>query len=346
MNQNLQDIEELLLLQYLQGNADDELRARIEEWLNAGSGNRNHLDRLESLWLETGRISPAPVAVDIDGAWNRMSKRLERDGEHAVKVRNIMVSRSFWAAAASVLLIAGIFSIFMLVRGPRQLQLSSLERVLVDTLPDGSRITLNRNSTLAYPDKFDDKSREVRLTGDAFFEVKHDSLQPFIIEAGAAKIMVLGTSFRVNTHPDGVVDPDGVVEVTVAQGRVMFFRINELSGDTISLVLRAGERGILKEGAILQVKDPGSPDQLFWANHSLDFRSTSLSEVFALLEKYYPVKIGVSDPNIMDCRLSGSFVNEPANRILVIIAESFGLKLEVRGQHYQLTGNGCSKEAK
>ena len=56
MDQNRQDIEEHLLLQYLQGNADEALIASVEAWLKADGRNRQHLDQLESLWLETGRI--------------------------------------------------------------------------------------------------------------------------------------------------------------------------------------------------------------------------------------------------------------------------------------------------
>jgi transmembrane sensor len=344
MKQNGQNIDEHILLQYLLGNADEASRARVEEWLKAAGGNRRHLDRLESLWLETGRIIPPPVAVDVDAAWNRLNTRIGMEDHQPASLRDRWTTKAIWAAAASVLLIVGIFTIFKLAEGSRQIEIASLDKVLIDTLPDGSRIILNRNSTLTCPEVFDAGFREVKLSGEACFDVKHDSLQPFFVDAGIAKVRVMGTSFRVNTHPDGVTDPDGVVEVSVTQGRVMLFRVDETLGDTLSLFLMAGESGMMKEGTLRPVKtDAASPDDLFWANHTLDFRSTALSEVFVLLEKYHPVKVSVNDPAILDCRLTASFVNEPADRILAVIAESFGLKLEVNGNKYQLTGNGCSK---
>ena len=351
MDQNRQDIEEHLLLQYLQGNADEALIASVEAWLKADGRNRQHLDQLESLWLETGRISPAPVAVDVEAAWDTISRRINGGKEQDDKVRNLWKSRILWAAAASVLLIAGIFSIFKLTESPKQVQIASFDRVLNDSLPDGSKITLNRNSTLSYPARFDDKVREVKLSGEAYFEVKHDSLHPFVVDAGMAKIRVLGTTFRVNTHPDGVKDPDGVsdpdrvVEVTVIKGRVMLFRLDGKSGDTLSLILQEGENGIMKKGGLKPDRtDAINPDDLFWANHFLDFHRTTLSRVFSMLEKYYSVKISVSDPAILNCRLTASFMNEPIDKILKVIAESFGLKLEIKGQTFQLTGHGCSKE--
>jgi transmembrane sensor len=351
MNQNQQDIDELLLLQYLQGNADDALRTRIESWLNADSGNRRSLDRLESLWLETGRISPVPVAVDTDAAWDRMFLRISGAGNREGMLRIPGNSRVLWAIAASVIILAGIFSIYKLTERPKQLMLASHDRVLTDTLPDGSKISLNLNSTLDYPAEFGNKVREVKLTGEVFFEVKHDSMHPFVVDAGPAKIRVLGTAFNVNVHPVRVVDPVRVkdpvrvVEVNVVQGRVMLFRVDERSGDTMSLILQAGESGIMKEGALKPERTVKStPDGLFWANQSLDFSRTTLAEVFGLLEKYYALKISVSDPAILDCRLTASFVNEPAEKILTVIAESFGLKLEGRNQDYHLTGHGCNNE--
>lgn len=345
MNQNQQDIDELLLLQYLRGNADDALRIRIESWLNADGRNRKSLDRLESLWLETGRISPAPVAVDTGAAWDRMFLRISRAENRGGILKNLGNSRVLWAIAASVIILAGIFSIYQLTKSPNQVHLASFDRVLKDTLPDGSKITLNLNSTLDYLAGSDHKVREVKLSGEAFFEVQHDSMHPFIVDAGPAKIRVLGTAFRVNVHPDRVVDPVRVVEVSVTQGRVMLFRVDERSGDTMSLILQAGENGMMKEGALKPERMVKViPDGLFWANHSLDFSRTALAEVFALLERYYALKISVSDPAILHCRLTASFVNEPAEKILMVIAESFGLKLEGRNQNFRLTGHGCNNE--
>ena len=347
MNQKQQDIDEHLLLQYLQGNADKTLRTNVEAWLNAEGGNRKHLDRLESLWLETGRIRPVPVAVDVEAAWNNMMSRIGTVEAEPVRVRNIRSSRMYWAAAASILLIAGILFALMMFRGPGKIQLTSLDKVIKDTLPDGSKITLNSHSTLTCPAEFDKKSRHVTLTGDAYFEVKHDPLQPFIIDAGAGKIRVLGTSFRVNTRPRGANDPVRMVEVSVTSGRVLLYKLEKRSGDTISLILGAGETGVMKEGSANPVRlDTIAPDGLFWANQSLEFRATPLTEVFSLLQKYFSITIAVENQEILNCQITASFVNEPADKILAVIAESFDLKVETHGKHYQLSGNGCRKDAK
>ncbi|MCX6267266.1 MAG: FecR domain-containing protein, partial [Bacteroidetes bacterium] len=330
MNQNRFDIDEHLLLQYLLGNTDEESGATIETWLNADSRNKKHLDQLESLWLETGKLSPAPVAVDIDTAWLTMAKRIE---EHE-NVKNGFQSRSrsirmspvryLLGIAALILLLIGIYGLYRMIGNPEyKIEVASGSNIVHDTLPDGSKVTLNRNSKLIFSEGFDKGNREVKLTGEAFFEVSHDAKHPFTVDAGLARVLVLGTTFSVRTYPVEGSDRVNLVEVVVTEGRVMLFRIDERSGDTAKLILMAGESGSMKEGDRKPIRNEAAPpDGNFWANQSLDFRSTQLSAVFELIERYYSVHITVSDPAILNCRLTASFVNEPPESILAVITES------------------------
>ncbi|MEI6436836.1 MAG: hypothetical protein WCP32_18580, partial [Bacteroidota bacterium] len=71
------DIDDNLLLQYLLGNVNETVRNQVAKWLEADSMNRKRLDQLEALWLETGKLDPPPVPVDLSKAWDRMSSRIE-----------------------------------------------------------------------------------------------------------------------------------------------------------------------------------------------------------------------------------------------------------------------------
>ena len=71
MKQIYPPFDDSLLLQYLLGKAGEEERRKIEAWLHDSAGNREYLDSLEKIWVEAGRITPAPVAVDVTAAWNR-----------------------------------------------------------------------------------------------------------------------------------------------------------------------------------------------------------------------------------------------------------------------------------
>jgi transmembrane sensor len=347
MNQNQGNIDDHLLLQYLLGNAGAEAQKDIDEWLNESKENRACLDRLESLWLETAKLDPAPVAVDIEKAWKMMSQRIDQVGEEiSVQKRGKIITVKWLklalGAAAITLLFVGIYSLYMTVKKPvQEIVLISADKVLVDTLPDGSSISLNKNSKLVYPEQFKGKTREVKLTGEAFFDIRHDSAKSFIIEAGIAKVKVLGTAFRISAYPDSA------VEVNVTRGRVMFFTINPRTGDTSRVILPAGAKGLLTLKSVIPiVVENIAPDDLFWFDHTLEFNRTPLSRVFRLLEKYYPVTIQVSNENIHNCLLTASFADDPIDRILTVIAESFDLKVISKNQTYLLTGNGCNEMGK
>jgi ferric-dicitrate binding protein FerR (iron transport regulator) len=344
MNQNHHDIDENLLLQYLLGNPDESIRNTVGKWLEADSRNRQHLDRLEALWMETGKLDPPPLPVDLTDAWARLSNRIEKHEAHQTTRRKqpagIRYLKYALSAAALILLMFGAIAVFKyLTSNVIDIEVVTTASVLHDTLPDGSRFMLNEKSKLTYSNRFQGEKRSVQLAGEAFFEVAGDPAKPFVVDAGKAQVQVLGTMFNVSAYPGED------IQVTVTEGRVMFFTINAVNHDTLSVILEAGMTGVLGSGAPkpVIVEDP-APDRLFWAHQLLDFRGTPLSEAFGMIEKYYGVKVSVSTPEIYDCRLSASFMDDPANRIMTVIAESFGLELTVDGNNYHLSGNGCSKE--
>lgn len=343
MNQNHKDIDENLLLQYLLGNADDITRNSVESWLDADSRNRKHLDQLEALWLETGKIDPPPLTVDLPAAWDRLSARIDKHeaagAETKMKSAGIRYLKYAMSIAALILLVFGVYMVVkVLAVKEKEIRIAAADKILQQTLPDSSQVTLNTKSALDYPEHFKGKDRALKLTGEAFFEVSHDPSKPFVVDAGIARVKVLGTMFNVSAYPGKD------VEVTVTEGRVLLFTISPGNGDTSSVLLEAGMSGIMKQGASKpEILQKPSPARLFWVSHTLDFNGTPLSEVFKLLEQYYAVKISVSDTGILNCRLTATFTGDPVNRIMNVIAESFGMKLSVKDNTYFLSGNGCSK---
>jgi len=342
MNSNGSHIEAHILLSYLLGRLGGEDLARVEQWLNESEANRRELDRLEFVWLESGKLSPEPVPVDVDKAWEKM-KDLMVTADVALpetpapgKIIRMTPLRWLSAAAAVVLLAVGTWwGLRTFSSAPEMLMVKGSDTVKQDTLPDGTLISLNSGSTLEYPEKFGGKNREVRLKGDAYFKVSPDKSQPFVIDAGRAFIKVLGTSFLVKA------DSGAPLVVVVREGLVMLFTVSRISGDTASLMLTSGQSGILGPSGPGLLAKPG-PDESYWLDHRLEFRDTPLSEVIALISKYTGAVVRVSNPAILDCHLTSTFENEPAETMLKVISESFGLELKKQGNEYLLSGNGCS----
>jgi transmembrane sensor len=341
MNPN-DHIGEHLLLQYLLGKAAEEDRLQIDRWLSKSEQNRRYLDRLEAVWLETGKLSPPPVAVDAAMAWKRLSTRVDRYEEEQktgaeTGIIRMQVVRWIAGIAATVVIAIGILWLAdRLIQPPVMVTVTSTNEVMKDSLPDGSLITLNKNTTLTYPEKFGKKERTVSLSGEAFFNVQ-SGRKPFIVEAGNGNIRVMGTTFNVKSYPGET------TEVTVNTGKVMFFGIHPQTGDTSWVILTEGMKGILNPGSHTpEITTESAPDEQFWMNRRLDFRQTSLREVFEALAKYYDVTIHAGNPQILSCHLTAIFENDPAGQILEVIAESFNLTLTSENNIYEFNGNGCS----
>lgn len=152
--------------------------------------------------------------------------------------------------------------------------------VKVVRLPDGSTVHLRQGSRLKYRNNYGDRSRTVILEGSAFFEVLHRGNKPFLINAGAAEVAVLGTSFLVEESRE-------IVRVVVESGRV---RLRSAEDTATATVLEAGERGVLSAGEISKGQNT---DQNYraWQTGTLVFKDVPLPQVAAALGNYYGITL-------------------------------------------------------
>ena len=191
-------------------------------------------------------------------------------------------------------------------------------------LPDSSVVYLNADSNLSYLQNFA-KGREVMLIGEAFFEVKSDSLNPFVVKSPKLSSTALGTSFNVSAYPDQPIET-----VSLASGKIVV----ATSQDTQSVVLSPGEGTILKDnfGELTKVSINADLSAL-WTKGILHFDKVPWSEVIILLERWYGVTIHVtgtwSNPTC-----SGSFEqNEYLNNVLRVLGHSIGFSHTISGKN-------------
>lgn len=336
------NIDERQLLEFLRGMADEATRKKVMHWLAENQDHQQILDQLETLWIESGKIVPPPVAVDTESALNLVSKRIrlaEKNAERPFSPDHDRNIRPLYKimAAASILLIAGMALFLMFSDRSGMNTLSAQHAMVRDTLSDGTTLCLEQGSTLSVPSSFKPDERNVILTGKAFFNVKHNDKQPFIIDAGIVTVKVLGTSFSVDAVPGDT------IRVAVLDGTVMVSGVDTLTNDSLTVILNKGESGAFSGRGPWIVIPAGrlSPDAFFWATQTFEFRNTSLSQVFTILENHFRVKISISNQDILSCRLSASFENDPVDRIMEVITETFGFGLKKNGDHFFINGNGC-----
>lgn len=347
MKKGQRNIDQRKLVLYLLDEISQAGQLEVDAWLADSQENRNEYEALKKTWLETGKLNVFPKQIDVDFAWDKLSKRLDEKISHDPPVKSIPAKsnqkllRFLYAAAAVLFLAWATITLVHLVQGDSYSAgtvMASNEEVLQDSLSDGSTILLNENSTLKIANRFNSKERKVELTGEAFFKVKPDSTKPFIIDAGLGQVKVLGTSFQVKGFPRTD------LEVFVEEGSV------ELSGKDgngvrSKLILSPGDRGIIKyPGGELILGDNINPDDLFWAKQKLIFEETRLSLVFELLKKHYSAEIEIENNNISGCLLSATFNDETVGQILAVIAVSFDLTVEKVEGKFIIKGKGCENE--
>lgn len=336
------NIDELLLLEFLRGTADEETAIQIRHWLDEEPAHQALLDQLESLWLESGKIIPSPVAVDTEAALQLVSNRIhqaEIKASNTIPLVRFKKVRPIYKllAAASVILLAWMGTLFFLSDRTVMKRVVAIQNMVRDTLPDGSAVCLNPGTTLTFPAAFDHGARNIRLSGKAFFDIKHKEDQPFTVDAGIVLIRVIGTKFTADASPGDT------ARVAVMEGTVKVSGMDTLTHDSVTMILSRGETGLFSgRGAWIKIPAGSlSPDAFFWANQTFVFRNTALSQVFVILESHFPVNINTLNEDILKCRLSASFENEPVERIMEVIAGTFGFELKKEGTNYRLTGTGC-----
>ena len=201
------------------------------------------------------------------------------------------------------------------------------EKNILVSLPDGSKVYLNRNSEFSYRGNFGKHGRDVKLTGEAFFEISPDKSKPFIIDAGNAKVKVVGTSFNVITN-----NKESAVEVFVKTGKVL---VSDNSGSQ-TLQLDPGYVGTVSSKEAVKTVN-NNPNYLSWKTGYLDYSGQKLSVVFSDLKRVYNMDIVADDSLILDNPWRSPIVNADEETIINLICRSFNLGYTKDGNVYHLS---------
>jgi len=322
---------ENLLIAYLNNELNERRNVEVEHWIHVSKENEKVFLQTVQLW-QASQAVPSP-SFDTDKAWNKVKSTMQRKPTFP-----------FWQKlAAAIILIAGSYVAFLAYNSePAIHEIAAVDRSVVDTLTDGSVITLNTNSSLKYTSEFNTDVREVELMGEAFFEIERDTARKFIVKIDDTRVTVLGTSFNINsTLSDRII-------VFVNSGTVLFeYRGTDASKPFLSTKLQAGDRvSYNKITHELENSNPADLNylDLYWFDKNLIFEGTSLAEVSTILESVYKVDITYSDSTSNHCLLTASFHDADISEVIEVIAGTFEFQVEKEQNSYLFIGKGCEKE--
>ena len=200
-------------------------------------------------------------------------------------------------------------------------------------LSDGSSVILNAGSTLSYPAQFNDSIREVKLLGQAFFKVKHNDAQPFLVHAGALTTRVLGTSFDVYAYPES-----RDVRITLATGRI---HVSEHKTKLGTLVPNQ-QLVFNKDKNIAQTMVVNSADYTGWRTGQQLFKQARLDDVALYLNKWYGLNIAFNNKALKSYKITTRFTSDmPVKQVLDIIAASSCAQYTIHDHTVVFRGQGC-----
>lgn len=326
-----------LINRYLTGDATEKEISELSAWLLEDPENKK-------LFAEHKKINDAVVQemieskVDLDAEWEIIQKRMMQQGGKSVSFipekRNPM--RVIWRVAAGLVIL---FTIGFLLKQiifdtPATIEILASNDVLQTTLPDGSNISLNKGSSISYPEQFSGDRREVELNGEAHFEVEHQAEKPFIVSAGDLRVEVLGTKFYINTNA-----PGGKVQVILIEGSVAAYYKDTPEDKTI---LKPGEEAVFMPST-KKISTTTQYEKYFmvWKTRSMKFEDERLDQVVYTISRAYNQKVTLVNPAIGKCRLTVAFEGQTLESVLKVLESTLDLKVTRRGDEILVNGNGC-----
>lgn len=206
-------------------------------------------------------------------------------------------------------------------------------------LADGTAVWLNADSHLWFPKEFTGDQRDVYLQGEAYFEVRHNGRQPFVLHVGKEQIRVLGTAFNVKAYPE-----ESTVQTAVVSGRVALIREGRRSVHPDTLFVTANQLGVYaKSTASVHREVIDSQDYTAWNQGKLVFQETPLDEVARTLTRQYNLPVQLANPQLGKCRLTGRFQNQSLRDVVQVLSMTGAFGFELSQDQLILTGPGCSR---
>lgn len=278
--------------------------------------NNNDIDKVLNKLIASTRSPRGRFTAQ--NSWKLLEKQL-----FARRNRRLLWMRVASAAAVVLLCMAGWLA-YEAWRPAPMLMVSTLAETRTVVLPDQTKVTLNRYSTLSYPERFKEKRRKVHLQGEAYFEVAKDAKHPFIVKAEAVRVKVLGTHFNVEAYPG-----DAEVRTTLLEGSVAV----SLKGENQRLVLAPNESAVYnkEKRTLVQEAAPGAKNEILWRKGIILFDQLPLHEIVRQLSNAFQTDIRIDDPQLQNYHMTGTFdTSEDLTQILDLLknAGNFNYKKE------------------
>ncbi|ETN96099.1 FecR family protein [Zhouia amylolytica] len=318
-----------LLDRFIKGAVTEDERKSVLEWLRQHPDNQKKFNRLKASHVASG-IDKTETLSAFQAEGSGFKQRLEQLDK---KKSNRSVALR---AMAIVIPIVISFMVFQL--GGNELSSDPASIVKEQTvvgekkeiiLPDGSKVILNSDSHIRYPDQFRGDKRLVYLEGEALFDVTHDETKPFIVKTNGIDIKVLGTSFNVKSYEE-----DENIETTLITGKVEILEEDQEESIFLKPSQKATFNKVSTELVVAEVK---SDEIIAWQKGVLVFNETPMKQVISDLERKYDVVFEIGSPSLLEYKYTGTFNNLTIEEVVKLLKYSSPVNYDMKGNQILLS---------
>ena len=323
-----------LLINYLKGEATHQQKEEIMRWVERDAANSDYLADLKTLYIASTMPKERATEQEFEDfinktSYNKTSTPLSMQLKRAKLLSYI--SAAIGAAAVIMLFINPLNNskqieeslkrelLTELKNGNIEVGLNNIPQENLNTfytekgvksaiiLPDGTNVKLNSDTKITFPNIFVGKTREIHLSGEAFFDVVTDTLHPLVVTTDKNLIVkVTGTKFNIKSYPN-----DNSEEATLYEGKISLIS----KGNTYNM-LPANQLIITANKKPVMVGSPKMDNIKAWTEGRLVFDDTPLPEVIKMLERWHGVSFVVTDNSVLNKTITGTFSSESIHQIM------------------------------
>lgn len=359
----------LLLSLQLSGEATPEELTELEALLQQHPELDAKAKLVAGLWQNNAAKPVASSTAAYDKHLQRLSNQLtapalewestaegaaEESEENVVSI-NRNSRRWYWVAACAAGIIVLASAILMnsnKVSKPARLAENTVSTKAGSKskiqLPDGTQVWLNADSKLEYNENFNGKLREVKLSGEAFFDVVKNKEKPFVIHTAQMDVKVLGTAFNVRSYPEETTSETallrGAVEITLHSNpdKKYYLKPNDklVLNNNITALADSNAAATVPDNAdkqLVKMKkvhvDTQENDitETMWVKNKLAFDNESLEKILAETERWYNVHVELKNEKVKSFRFTSVFENKPLTDVLEALCLAAHLHYQVKG---------------
>jgi transmembrane sensor len=322
---------------YINGLSDNDEKIYVESLFTEGESNNDLRNLLEKEWTERLKDS-SPSEVNLTHILDHVH-HIIRKRETLKKKKPLQRFFRAYKRAAAILLLPLVIAGGLIYNYLNKADITPIDQLVSYSiyapmgsrvsfnLPDGSTGMLNSGSQLSYSLPFN-SNRQVKLEGEAWFEVTHNEKHPFEITACSSTVKVLGTSFNMSAYPE-----ENYIEVVLQKGKVEFLD-NYIDEKTTIL---PSERLICQNGNISKsATDPAKYNA--WTEGKLVFREDPMPEVARRIERWYNVKIELADKELEKYSFHGTFEDDKLEEVLRLLSMTSPIRYKIIPRKLQADG--------